>query len=68
MNGIASYTESIEKILFYQTEQKSPFPQGFVDDVLIVVVSQPAGQFLIVHLWLVLAHAPSTGYLNVLID
>ena len=34
-----------------------------MDDVLIVIISQTARQFLIVHLWLVFPHAPSHGNL-----
>lgn len=34
-----------------------------MDDVLVVIVAQAAAQLLVVHLWLVLANAPSTGHL-----
>ena len=36
-----------------------PLPGNLVDDVLVVVVPEPAGELLVVHLWLVLARAPS---------
>ena len=35
-----------------------------LDDVLIVVVTQPARQLLVVHLGLVLAVAPPPGHLD----
>ena len=37
---------------------------SLLDDVLVIVVSQPSGQLLIVHLGLVLAETPSSGNLH----
>ena len=37
---------------------------GLLDDVLVVVVPQAAGQLLVVHLGLVLAEPPATGHLQ----
>ena len=39
------------------------FAGGFVDDVFVVVVAQPARQLFIVHFGFVLADAPATGHL-----
>ena len=41
-----------------------PLPVSLVDDVLVVVISQPAGKLLVVHLGLVLSHPPSTSNLE----
>ena len=38
-------------------------PVRLVDDVLVVVVPQAPGQLLVVHLGLVLPHAPPPGHL-----
>lgn len=40
-----------------------PLPGCLVDDVLVVVIAQTSAQLLVVHLWFVLADAPSLGYL-----
>ena len=34
-----------------------------MDDILVIIVSQTAREFLIVHLWLVFPHAPPPGHL-----
>ena len=39
----------------------SPFACSLVYDVLVVVVPESARQLFVVHLWLVLAHPPSTS-------
>ena len=36
---------------------------SFVDDVLVVVIPQTTGEFLIVHLWLILPGSPPAGHL-----
>ena len=36
---------------------------GFVNDVLVVVIPQTTGEFLVVHLWFVLPGSPPPGYL-----
>ena len=41
-----------------------PLPVSLVDDVLVVVIPQPAGKLLVVHLGLVLPHPPSTSNLE----
>lgn len=40
-----------------------PLPGHLVDDVLVVIVAKTSAQFLIVHLGLVLARAPSSCHL-----
>ena len=40
-----------------------PLPWYLVDDVLIVVVAKTSAQFLVIHLGLVLARAPSSCHL-----
>ena len=40
-----------------------PFPGCFMDDVLVIVVSETSRQLLIVHLWFVLPQPPSPGHL-----
>ena len=41
-----------------------PLPHCFMNDVLVVVVAESAGQLLVVHLGLVLPLAPASGNLQ----
>ena len=34
-----------------------------MDDILVIIISQTAREFLVVHLWLVFPHAPPPGHL-----
>ena len=55
--------------LTVQIELKiSPFPPSLLNNVLVVIVTQAAAKFLIIHLWLILAYPPATGYLNKISD
>ena len=40
-----------------------PFSSCFVNYILVIVVSQTSGQFLIVHLWFVFPDAPPSSHL-----
>lgn len=66
-NSILSYPQRNSPDQILQIAHESihvALAGGLVDDVLVVVVTQTAAQFLVVHLWLVLANAPSTGHLK----
>ena len=41
-----------------------PLARGLVDDVLVVVVAQAPRELLVVHLRLILTHAPASSNLN----
>ena len=41
----------------------SPLAGCFMNDILVVVVSQSSRQLLIVHLWFVLPQTPAPGHL-----
>ena len=44
--------------------QSSPFASSLLNDVLVVIVTEAATQFLIIHLWLILPYPPPPSYLN----
>ena len=45
------------------TDIDSPLAGCFMNDILVVVVSQSSRQLLIVHLWFVLPQTPAPGHL-----
>ena len=41
-----------------------PFPGSFMNDVLVIIISQTPRQLFVIHFWFVLSHSPSPCNLN----
>ena len=59
--------KSVFKTTLWETKQKiSPFPPSFLNDVLVVIVTEAATKFLVIHLWLILPDPPPASHLRFL--